>query len=93
MRDLISPAEMHQGSDDDQDKSILWPLDNTTLARALDFAARWSTSLRCLLHLLVSAIGMTLKFSPVQQLRQLSWGRPAVAAANPAMLETPVRSL
>jgi hypothetical protein len=40
MRDLISPAEMHQGSNDDQDKSISWPLDNTTLTRALDFTAR-----------------------------------------------------
>jgi hypothetical protein len=40
MRDLISPAETHQGGDDDQDKSISCPLDNTALARALDFAAR-----------------------------------------------------
>jgi len=75
MRDLISPAEIHQGSDDDQDKSISWPLDNTTLARALDFAARWSTSLRCLLHLLVSAIGTPLMFSLAQRFRQLLVGK------------------
>src|SRR5262245_33007477 len=35
---VISPAEMHQSSGDDQNKSISGLLDNTTLIRALDFA-------------------------------------------------------
>jgi len=33
--------------------------------------------------MLTAVRGTTLKFPPVQQCRQLSWGRPAVAASQP----------
>src|SRR5262245_40402579 len=56
---VISPAEMHQSSGDDQDKSISGLLDNTTLSPCPRFCHEMINQLplRCLLHPLASAIG------------------------------------